>query len=408
VNDAISPSAELTAELFERSAVVVDLSPAEVDAWCSGLWLAWESDQEVLDFVAYCDAQGGAVAALVCRSLARLGSAPIADEAARVAANHAGAAGDKVAALADPAVIEAWQVTGPGSQSIVVGCGYGETSDHAVLVELDGDGELTDLLLAGDPHELVYGVQRAPEPDDATEAGDDSSSDRSEDEATGLEGLAVVPLQINDAIETISTVWRRAATSAHEWPSTVRSNEHVVRQRVDSALPPLQYERLELDLQRGLSDDEFRDANRAALSTLQSALRVSADELLAEPPRAEAAHAVEAAWVAVIRGDTRGLPIEEQRAIVFLEWADWLGAGIGMVRGGVNGLVDGERLVDHVNRCPEVSTSIDKRDRGYAAFAFDVALELVADAGGIEDGTLTAEGHAALPRAMARAWSETA
>lgn len=389
------PPSELTVEMFDRSSVVIDFDPAEIDAWCSGLWLAWESDDEVSDFVRYCGVAGGPVAALVCRSLALLADGEQVEAAMQVAAQHAQSLPVDRQSEWNPTIVEAWLVSRARSQSIVLGCGSGDASNHAVLVELGDDGELVDLLLAGDPHELVYGVQKSP----------DAEVDEANDDTTGLEDVSVTALTVNEAIDRISSVWRHASSSPQPWPSTVRANEHLVRQRLGGDLARLQFEQLDLDPLRGLTTAEFIEANQAAMSTLQSALGVSSSDLL-DAPGGDAE--IEAAWIAAISGDVRGLPLEEQRAIVFLEWADWLGAGIGMARAGPGAQVDGERLVDLVNRCPEVSTTIDKRDRGYVAFAFGVALELVAEVGGVVDGELTPAGHAALTKAMAVVWTASA
>lgn len=401
VTNDITPPSELTVEMFDRSSVVIDFDPAEVDAWCSGLWLAWESSDEVTEFIGYCSVVGGPVAALLCRSLALLADEDQAGLAQQVVAQHAAALPAGSQSLWNPVITEAWLVRRARSQSIVLGCGMVEGNSHSVLIELGDDDELVDLLLAGDPRELVYGVERSPE----------TEIDETTDESTGLEDVSVTPLSLEQAIDRVAQVWRSAASSAKPWPSTVRANEHLVRQRLGGDLPHLQFEQLDLDPLRGLTSAEFDEANRAAMSTLQSALGVSAHELREGSPNdndggdSDSDDEIEAAWLAVISGDVRGLPLEEQRAIVFLEWADWLGAGIGMAREGPGAQVDGERLVDLVNRCPEVSTTIDKRDRGYVAFAFDVALELIAEVGGVVDGQLTAAGHTALPKAMATAWT---
>lgn len=393
VNESATAASELSIELFERSAVVLDLEPAQIDAWCSGLWAAWESDDEVRDFIGYCAETGGQVAALVAASLTRLADAELSTLAAAVATTH-GAGASEHALGERTRIIEAWQVDGPASRSIVLGCGTGTDSDHAVLIELNGAGELVDLLLSGDPRELVYGVERHA----------DAEVDAGDDEKTGLEDLSISTLAVDAAVAQATDVWLRAAAEPALWPSTVRANEHVVRHRLEVTLPRLLHERLDLDLQRGLDDTEFAQANAAALSTLQSALGRSTEDFLAVD---DVDAGVEAAWVAMILGEGAGLPAEEQRALLFLEWADWLGAGIGMSRAGVGAPVDGEALVDLVNRCPEVSTSIEKRDRAYVAFAFDVALETITDVGGVVDGVLTASGHAALTKAMAAAWSAT-
>lgn len=405
LNDRVTNSnrapSELTVELFDRSAVVLDLVPAQVDAWCSGLWAAWESDAEEHEFVAYCEDQGGAVAALVCASLARLADGDIAAYARRVAEdNHAHVTAED---RAEPvSVVEAWRVEGRSSHSIVLGCGADGTSDHAVLLEFDEAGNLVDLLLGGNPHELVHGT--TPVPDTETESDDSAVTTSEQEEETGLENLVVTTLTPSEAVGEAVRVWRTAADTPRAWPSTVRANEHLVRHRLGAGLPRLSYRSLDLDVQRGLDDGEFAEANAAARSTLRSALGTSIEALLIDGESSAAEAAAERAWVAVISGALEGLPIEEHEALLFLEWADWLGAGIGMARAGAGTPVDGQALVDFVNRCPEVSTTIDKRDREYVAFAFDIALELVADGGGITDGKLTEAGHRSLSAAMARAW----
>jgi hypothetical protein len=91
-------------------------------------------------------------------------------------------------------------------------------------------------------------------------------------------------------------------------------------------------------------------------------------------------------------------------AVLVLEWADWLGAVLGLVRGGVGGDAEPQALVDHVNRCPEVTTTIPKADRDRVAWAFAVCTEAWGDLGLVVDSKLTALGRALLPLALERAW----
>jgi hypothetical protein len=100
-------------------------------------------------------------------------------------------------------------------------------------------------------------------------------------------------------------------------------------------------------------------------------------------------------------------PLDPSRrdAIMALEWADWLGAVIGLVRTGAGAPVDGETLVDHVNRCPEVTSTIPKQDRARFVWAFDVVGESWAVLGLTDDGALTDRGVTALPAALRRAWA---
>lgn len=94
----------------------------------------------------------------------------------------------------------------------------------------------------------------------------------------------------------------------------------------------------------------------------------------------------------------------ERDAVLMLEHADWLGAVIGLVRGGEGTAVTGEALVDHVNRCPEVTSTIPKADRARFVWAFDTVVGLWDEIGVVADGRLTALGVRVLPAALERAW----
>ena len=100
------------------------------------------------------------------------------------------------------------------------------------------------------------------------------------------------------------------------------------------------------------------------------------------------------------------MPPDEVAAVRALEWADWLGSVIGLVRAGAGAQVTATGLVDNVNRCPEVSTSIPGRDREYFERAFELVLEAWRFCEFIEAGDrLTELGLWAIPRGLDRAWS---
>ena len=91
-----------------------------------------------------------------------------------------------------------------------------------------------------------------------------------------------------------------------------------------------------------------------------------------------------------------------------LEWADWLGAVIGVARAGEGCAVDGSVMVDFVNRCPEVTTTIPKADRGRIEWAFDTVIEPWTEWGLLDDdGRMTSLGLSVLPAALRRAWGRS-
>jgi hypothetical protein len=100
------------------------------------------------------------------------------------------------------------------------------------------------------------------------------------------------------------------------------------------------------------------------------------------------------------------MPDDDADALGALEWADWLGAVIGLVRAGLGSEVSPTGLVDHVNRCPEVSTAIPKQDREFFERAFAVVIESWRFCGFLDlDGRLTETGLWAIPRGLDASWS---
>ncbi len=62
-------------------------------------------------------------------------------------------------------------------------------------------------------------------------------------------------------------------------------------------------------------------------------------------------------------------------------------------------------MVDAVNRCPEVTSSIPRSDRSYYSWAFSLVLALWRRAGVVDDeGGSRSPGTMALPAALRQAW----
>ena len=95
----------------------------------------------------------------------------------------------------------------------------------------------------------------------------------------------------------------------------------------------------------------------------------------------------------------------QRDATVVLEWADWLGALIELCREGVGTPVDPSGLVDRVNRCPEVSTSVPDGDRPRLEWAFAVMTEPWGQLGVVDDEALSELGAALIPDAVHIAWA---
>jgi hypothetical protein len=104
-------------------------------------------------------------------------------------------------------------------------------------------------------------------------------------------------------------------------------------------------------------------------------------------------------------GPRVGLSPAAADAVDALEWADWLGAVLQLVRGGPGADASAEQLVRNVNRCPEVTTTIPKRDAPAVASAFDCTLDAWRVTGALDaDDRLSALGVWLLPRALTTTW----
>lgn len=397
----------LFAELLARCAVVEDLNGPQVEAFVSGLVPMFDDELATTDgFVTYCGSNPGPVSALVCAAMAELfrgDDQDLSEKAASVvAATDAGAATAVQDQIGASVPSGAWTVQAPFGRSIMLGFdnpaaaasvdepvqdepaedGSATDGRHSVMVELDEQGRLMDLQLSGAAELMV----------------DDAGS---VDTRVQIEAV-----EIEEGLARIVAAWPSPGEMVQDPGPGIAANLQFVRHRIWQAtgtlLSVITLSTPAVDVQRGLDQAEYAEANRAALSTLRAALGDVGKEA-SDTERADSAAG--RAWLGVVRGDGGELSSRERDALLWLEWADWLGAGIGLERAGDAAEISGSVLVDHVNRCPEVSSSIDKADRDYAEWAFDVAIDLLEDAGAVAEGRLTSEGSAALIPALVQAWS---
>jgi hypothetical protein len=111
-----------------------------------------------------------------------------------------------------------------------------------------------------------------------------------------------------------------------------------------------------------------------------------------------------AAGALIAMREPSGLDSELEAAVMALELADWVGAVVGLVRGGVGANADPAALVAAINACPEVDGTVDP-DADLVELAFEVVLPTWEAVGAVDaDRRLTELGAWGLPRALARAW----
>jgi hypothetical protein len=122
-------------------------------------------------------------------------------------------------------------------------------------------------------------------------------------------------------------------------------------------------------------------------------------------PADDAALWLAAAGALIAMRGPSGLDPELEAAVMALELADWVGAVVGLVRGGVGANAEPAALVAAINDCPEVEGTVDPDDADLVELAFEVVLPTWEAIGAVDvDRRLTDLGAWGLPRALARAW----
>lgn len=114
---------------------------------------------------------------------------------------------------------------------------------------------------------------------------------------------------------------------------------------------------------------------------------------------------IETVGALILMGDESGLPPDQEAMLVALQHADWAGAVIGMVRGGVGAPATALHLVSYIDGCPEIDGDVDEDDRELIEDAFDLILPIWQAAGAVDDNLRVTElGRWGLARALTWAW----
>ena len=379
MNDAL---ARIVDEAVEQAAQLADLEAAWVEAWASDLLaLAAEASGR--------SGETDVLAALVDRG---------AVEAVKAI---------KALSESEACCEAAFELRSAHDSSIALQCSYRGQEQHFLVVDL----------VPGPPHQ-VADIQLAP-------------SDL-------LDGVAVA----GGAIQTQSLVIDGAAyrivaaLEATERPSeSAVANGRLLLARLASVVaavpPPLSRVSDEYSewVDRHPDDDRFAlDVFNRALGQAPAVDGESVREVAERLRDAAANEVVLAMWLAASPGPVdldepdeivvahalaatiapqspEPLSADQRTAAMTLEPADWLGALVELVRDGPGASVDPDSLVDRVNRCPEVTTTIAKADRARVAWAFGVMCGSWLELGVLADGRLTDLGAALIPQAVTIAWA---
>ncbi|MEZ5247500.1 MAG: hypothetical protein R2707_20595 [Acidimicrobiales bacterium] len=354
---------ELVAEVLEQIEEIAALDAARAEAWASDvLSLAAEAGVAPVALFDALAGVGGDGAATALVALAGLHDGVPCPDPARVVPSWSEAIGTSRCE-------GAWALRSGGSESIAFRFVDVLDDRHVITVDLlPGAPETVGEVMVG-PGDLLDALHEEDARIDSEDGGPAALADRC------VAALRATSRPTLSAVVNGRLLLRRLAT--------------LVEVDVE---PPVSVEDEIPDAPRRDPDDDAY-----ALEILTRALGGStvAEDL-------DAAAAV-AALVAPV--DLAPLGPAERDAVFILEWADWLGAVIGLVRGGEGIVVDGAAMVDLVNRCPEVTTTIPRADRARIAWAFDTAIASWTDLGILDDGRLTGLGVEVLPAALRRAWT---
>lgn len=124
------------------------------------------------------------------------------------------------------------------------------------------------------------------------------------------------------------------------------------------------------------------------------------------PPSDDAELWLDATGALVAMRGEAGLPIDDEAAVLALQWTDWLGAVVGLVRAGIGASGRAPDLVGHIAGCPELDNGVDELDRPLLEQAFEVVLPTWQATSALDaERRLTPLGQWGLPRALAWAWN---
>lgn len=358
MTDPSDPLDDLLDLVLSHADEIAVLDAARAEAWASdvlALAAEWEVDERALVTALRDDASGAAVVALAALS-ALVDVGGLADPP------------EWASAVGSSRCVGAWLLR--AGRDLTAAFLWADVHDerHVLAVDLVGTGPETVGDVVVGPGDLLGALDE-----------EDARIEREEADAVGLAGRVVEALR----------------HTTHPSPSTVANGRLLLRRL--SALVPVDLDP-PVAVEDEVPDPPHRDPvdDAYAREILERALG---------PSRGARTPSVEAVAELVAPSTMAPLTPAQRDAVFVLEWADWLGAVIGLVRAGEGASVDGASMVDHVNRCPEVTTTIPKADRPRIEWAFATLTAPWTDLGLVADGRLTPLGTDVLPAALHLAWS---
>ena len=410
-------------EILAEARVLAELDAARAEVWVSGLLAEWADVDELLAaLLAHGSAEAVAIACALT-AIALGGADAVVEEFVSQGLPRPAWADAVGTAQAQ----QAWEIVDPfsGNVSVVIEYEHVDLVRHSLLVEIE-DALAVDLHFG--PPGLV---------DDAFDESDTRSLTVLEwpvDRAIARIAAAIVataahhdPPVTDEYLMNIALVAARVGVSSATTEGRDSSGgsaqvaaralpRHGTRDTAEAEGDATAVEMLRAALHRQLALPQPVSSVREGAATLRAKLSAAnvpdLDALLDDIGLGDPALLDDATLLArlagtfVVPGSLAMFSPIEREAVRGIEWADWLGAVIPLVRGGVGAAADPLELVRNINRCPEVTTTVPKRDVPLVADAFARVLHAWELTGVIDaDGRLTELGAWIAPRALLDAWT---
>lgn len=270
----------------------------------------------------------------------------------------------------DAVATRAWVVADGDGRSIGIGFQLADGSEHSLLADLYG-GELASVVVAPGPEELFDGAEDVVAPE---------------------------TMAVGAAATEVVEGWSRLAAGGAPIPDSVFVNGALARARLRHLV-----ETDVRDFGRGreatADDDPIDPGERTELNAWAISVLDGAGVGAGADGPVELTDPLDPTLITTY-------PAAEREAFRALEWADWLGVVLGLVRSPAGTVVEPTMLIDLVNRCPEVTSTIPKKDRSYFEWAWSMVVPSWMVLGVLDsEHRLTDDGAAMLVGALRRAWA---
>lgn len=361
----IDDSAPRAPDPIEEWLPAESLDVAQAEGWASGVVAVAASLEDAIDAL---ERHQSAAALAVLGGLSAVAAAPgrARARAALERLHTAGVPGPPWLAAAGTAkAVDAHVVSHEEVDVLVIGWRHDDDTRHCLLLDLAGD-RISAVRLGE-----AEVIPAADEP--------------------GMEDVVVAPVELEAVRSRIAAALGRPIVGDEEtWLNAAVAQarfESLGIERTAEFTPPA-------TAHPGPERDE--DGARLVLDLLPRALR----DRWSAGASGDSSALVEEAAALIRPTEIVGLAADEAEAVVHLEWADWIGAVLGLVRGGPGTAAMPDDLVRLINRCPEVTTTIPPNEAAAIAACFAVATTPWIEAGLIVDGRLAEAGARLLPDAV--------